>query len=89
MTKTAQQAFKETAEKDIKYRAHHDFIYEIDTTINESINRGQYGIKIPVYSVDEDILPDIVNYYKAFGYQAECIRGFFDEPIALEVRWYD
>ena len=88
MTKTAQQAFKETAEKDIEcndtYRA---FIYGIDCMIDESIDSGKYFVYIPLRSADRDFLPDIVNYYKVFGYKVEYIFGRFGIPMGLEIRW--
>lgn len=90
MTKTAQQAFKETVEKDIKHSdAYRAFIYGIDCMIDESIDSGKYFVSIPLRSVDRDFLPDIVNYYKAFGYKVEYIFGRFGLPMFLEIRWYD
>ena len=90
MTKTAQQAFKETAEKNVKhtdtYRA---FIHGIDCMIDESINSGKYFVSIPLRSADRDFLPDIINYYKALDYKEEYIFGRFGLPMWSEIRWYD
>lgn len=90
MTKTAQQAFIETAEKDTIYNdTYHAFIYDIDCMIDESIKDGKYNVGVPLYAAEGDILPSIANYYKAFGYGVDYIFGRLGIPIGLEIRWRD
>lgn len=90
MTKTAQQAFKETIERDTEYTdTYRAFIYGIDCMIDESINSGKYLVSIPLRSADTNLLPDIVNYYKALGYKVEYVFGRFGLPMWLEIHWDD